>query len=281
MIYTKYNQQLERSFFMDECAMPPPVPDDEVFGIGEESGHSPSPRSAIRSQSSVGNRSALETSSAVKKVPQSDRTAEHDGEKPVKDKRCETKCVDDHSDPLRSYQKFEDDSIFEPQGSQLKVANLPLDNQFRLALDGTVLSVSPSVKYSLPYLETEAGRNCPLRKFLPKQIYWSPQFGPDRSSSTSKKGFLQTDVPKKVPSLSSNLQEFETDHQIHPFLTVKIMGPSKNYIEVQTLLADFRAQGEMFGKGFLRKSNEGMGTLSRLDDQDIMPSNEDRLVGNC
>ena len=33
-----------------------------------------------------------------------------------------------------------------------------------------------SVQFSVPYLETETGRNCALRKFFPQEIFWSAQF---------------------------------------------------------------------------------------------------------
>lgn len=40
----------------------------------------------------------------------------------------------------------------------------------------------------MPYLETERGRNCALRKFFPDEIFWSAQFdmpAPDSNSSSS------------------------------------------------------------------------------------------------
>jgi hypothetical protein len=43
-------------------------------------------------------------------------------------------------------------------------------------------------QFAVPYLETERGRNCALRKFLPDTIFWSAQFdmlAPESSSSVS------------------------------------------------------------------------------------------------
>jgi hypothetical protein len=31
-------------------------------------------------------------------------------------------------------------------------------------------------QFTVPYLETETGRNCALRKFFPDEIFWSAQF---------------------------------------------------------------------------------------------------------
>lgn len=43
-------------------------------------------------------------------------------------------------------------------------------------------------QFAVPYLETERGRNCALRKFLPDTVFWSAQFdmlAPESSSSSS------------------------------------------------------------------------------------------------
>jgi len=45
-------------------------------------------------------------------------------------------------------------------------------------------------QFTVPYLETERGRNCALRKFLPDTVFWSAQFdmlAPESSSSSSAK----------------------------------------------------------------------------------------------
>ena len=48
--------------------------------------------------------------------------------------------------------------------------------RFKKALDNIVLSTSPYIKMKLPYLETETGSKCELRKYFTEEIYWSTHF---------------------------------------------------------------------------------------------------------
>lgn len=97
--------------------------------------------------------------------------------------RAHGESVSDKSDPLHQYLNEDDDAdeVFSeqplsPSGQCLSVADLPLLNKFKKALEGTILSVSPYLKFSIPYLETEVGRNCELRRFFPKEMYYSAYF---------------------------------------------------------------------------------------------------------
>jgi hypothetical protein len=52
-------------------------------------------------------------------------------------------------------------------------------------------------QFTVPYLETEPGRNCALRKFFPDEIFWSAQFdtvagGGSCSSSNSSSAKVVT-----------------------------------------------------------------------------------------
>ena len=88
-------------------------------------------------------------------------------------RKVESTCLTDQSDPLQSYQKSHDDSIFQ---SSLEMAEQK--NRFKLkkALENVILSVSPYIHYDLPYLETEQGSKCELRRYFPEEIYWSHHF---------------------------------------------------------------------------------------------------------
>lgn len=99
------------------------------------------------------------------------------------EQRAHGESVSDKSDPLHQYlnEDDNDDEVFpeqplSPNGQCLSVADLPLSNKFKKALEGTILSVSPYLKFSIPYLETEIGRNCKLRRFFPKEMYYSAYF---------------------------------------------------------------------------------------------------------
>ena len=88
-------------------------------------------------------------------------------------RKVESTCLTDQSDPLQSYQKSHDDSIFQ---SSLEMEEQK--NRFKLkkALENIILAVSPYIHYDLPYLETEQGFRCELRRYFPEEIYWSHHF---------------------------------------------------------------------------------------------------------
>nr|CAD7398245.1 unnamed protein product [Timema poppensis] len=180
------------------------------------------------------------------------------------EKRMNVESVSDFSDPLHLYLSLDDDvfSTGQQNGQQLSVAELPLSNHFRKALDDTILSASPflkgiyvqlengrgveSEKYptkkvlyrwplecQVPYLETEAGRNCALRRFFPDEIFWSAQFNSSSDTNTN--------------SRANNGMEMamQPDNKLlprHEFVSAKITS-SADSKEVQTLLAHFRACG--------------------------------------
>nr|CAD7457165.1 unnamed protein product [Timema tahoe] len=151
------------------------------------------------------------------------------------EKRMNVESVSDFSDPLHLYLSLDDDvfSAGQQSGQQLSVAELPLSNHFRKALDETILSASPFLKFTVPYLETEAGRNCVLRRFFPDEIFWSAQFNSSSDTNTN--------------SRANNGMEMamQPDNKLlprHEFVSAKITS-SADSKEVQTLLAHFRACG--------------------------------------
>ncbi|XP_047111766.1 1-phosphatidylinositol 3-phosphate 5-kinase [Schistocerca piceifrons] len=159
---------------------------------------------------------------------------------PPDDRKMNVESISDFSDPLHSYLNLEDDvfSTDSQNGPSLSVSELPLCNRFRKALDDTILSGSPYIKFAVPYLETEAGRNCTLRRFFPEEIFFSEQFcSSDRNANRN--------------SLSANCSvNHEYNHAVktakvkpqHPFVKAKLTSPAGSR-EVQALLAHFRACG--------------------------------------
>ena len=83
----------------------------------------------------------------------------------------------DGSDPLLGYQNTRDESIFHSDASRtLKEIKQTRYKLFRRALDGVHLTVSPYLKYHVPFIETDKGAKCATRKFLPEYIFWSQLF---------------------------------------------------------------------------------------------------------
>lgn len=155
------------------------------------------------------------------------------------EKRIYGESISDRSDPLHQYLNEEDEegNVLDrtsPNGQCLSVADFPLFNKFKKALEGTVLSVSPYLKFSIPYLETELGRNCLLRSFFPREIYYSTQF-------------LDKVKEIRTNSVSTNEQQSENPRANvrlklqHPFVQARLT--SYDSRDVQNMLANFRACG--------------------------------------
>ncbi|XP_047360824.1 1-phosphatidylinositol 3-phosphate 5-kinase isoform X1 [Vespa velutina] len=156
----------------------------------------------------------------------------------IEEKRIYGESISDHSDPLHQYLNEDEEDVFDqtsPNGQCLSVADLPLLNKFKKALEGTVLSMSPYLKFSVPYLETEPGRNCILRTFFPKEIYYSEQFLDKTKETRTSSISVEQNVPDK-PLLNLKLKPR------HPFIEAKLTTDVESK-EVQALLAHFRACG--------------------------------------
>ncbi|XP_023718004.1 1-phosphatidylinositol 3-phosphate 5-kinase isoform X3 [Cryptotermes secundus] len=166
------------------------------------------------------------------------------------EKRMNVESVSDFSDPLHLYLNLEDEVFSVGNQStgfgQLSVAELPLTNRFRKALDDTILSSSPYLQFTVPYLETERGRNCALRKFFPDEIFWSAQFdmpAPGSNSSSSTKVITNGEATDMIScnEVDSRFKEMKLLAQ-HPFVSAKLTS-AVDSCEVQSLLAHFRACG--------------------------------------
>ncbi|XP_063222322.1 1-phosphatidylinositol 3-phosphate 5-kinase isoform X2 [Bacillus rossius redtenbacheri] len=153
------------------------------------------------------------------------------------DRRVNVESVSDFSDPLHLY-LGQDDEVFAsspPPVQELSVAEIPTANYFRKALDETILSASPFLKFTVPYLETEIGRNCELRKFFPKQIFWSSQISElseSRCHRQETSGHHEAETMQKEVKLLAK----------HQFVDAKLTAAAESR-EVQTMLAHYRACG--------------------------------------
>ncbi|KAK9307472.1 hypothetical protein QLX08_002112 [Tetragonisca angustula] len=154
------------------------------------------------------------------------------------EKRIYGESISDRSDPLHQYLNEDEEDVFSqtsPNGQHLSVADLPLLNKFKKALEGTILSVSPYLKFSIPYLETETGRNCILRSFFPREIFYSAQF------EDKVKEIKTVNVSAEQSATESSLTKLKLKPQ-HPFVQARLTTDVDSR-EVQALLANFRACG--------------------------------------
>lgn len=223
MLYVAFNWRLEFAFLTDEHAQPPAqsqlTEDDIENETTEENGVVPNKCPLIADQ--VGEPKVS--------VGPEDST-----------KKVEMSCVEDFSDPLHTLLNAdEDDSALTEHRLSLKTQVLPLSNSFKLALDSTILCCSPFIRLTLPYLKTEAGRRCELRKFFSDEIYWSPKTCDTEEVWTK----MEPDDSPLSALNAKNMQEKVVILPYHPFTFQKLSSSLWESAEAEALLADFRARG--------------------------------------
>ena len=73
--------------------------------------------------------------------------------------------------------------------------------EFRAALGRQLISISPRVKYNVPYLQTAAGRQADVRQYLSSVIYWSVQF------ASKPRKVCYPEIPSKEYKLAEEMAE--------------------------------------------------------------------------
>uniref|UniRef100_A0A146LP56 1-phosphatidylinositol-3-phosphate 5-kinase n=3 Tax=Lygus hesperus TaxID=30085 RepID=A0A146LP56_LYGHE len=219
LLFAYYNARLEVSYHMDSLAELPPTSKEEFLldSLDEQ----PTADRLI---------SPDEIYTPTKRVNAEDKPSKPSQETP----KSLSETVSDLSDPLRSTWRTGDE--LESNKEYLALVEVPNEpNSFKKALDDNLLSVSPFLKFSLPYLETEVGRSCALRSFFGQRLYWSPQLCDDYPKQRS------STIIEEIPTTIQRLENTKLK-EIHPFVLTKLTQPSDS-VEVQTLLANFRAVG--------------------------------------
>ncbi|XP_076042433.1 1-phosphatidylinositol 3-phosphate 5-kinase fab1 isoform X3 [Oratosquilla oratoria] len=261
MIYAVYNWRLERSYIMDEFALIPPLPsesfelDDQVFeertcndGTGVDTEEqieteSEEMKEVDSADSSVlnakENNGDVNPNQSVKMYQNMEFLLPPDG-KYEKNKIVET--ISDFSDPLHSYLNAgTSPSDCYPMNSPpkaLAVAELPFSNTFRKALDDNILSCTPYMRFNVPYLETEVGRNCHLRSYFSEKIYFSSCL--EKEKAVRRPRFSEKEG-KEVRDENENVEI----RPVHEFIVMKITKDARDK-DFRAKLADFRARGGQY-----------------------------------
>lgn len=170
LLFARYNWRFELSFLLNEFARPP-SPKPNIF---DSKDYSPCGDIILGADKATASDTASpiidgreRTYSGTQQRPKSVRC-----DKKPDDKAITKENVQDFSDPLRA-------TVIAPAVPETTVTfavEQPCDNRFRTALNSTILSVSPFVQFSLPYLETEGGKKCALRSRFPANLYYSKQW---------------------------------------------------------------------------------------------------------
>ena len=139
--------------------------------------------------------------------------------------------------------------------------------EFQKAMQEQILSISPGVRLTTPYLQTVEGRKADARKYLPKVIYWSNKFdcGPTRdgkrklssNKSLSLSGLSGTNLTMGLNGgqasestgegngiLPDRYQPSYKSVSAHP-LTTSIFLLHANTNEMKSALADYRARASL------------------------------------
>ncbi|XP_071531520.1 1-phosphatidylinositol 3-phosphate 5-kinase isoform X2 [Panulirus ornatus] len=282
MIYAVYNWKLERAFLMDEFITISPLPsesfdlEDQVFEDDFRRNNMVESLDQERSSRKGSNENDTDIKSdllystqyventkeiSFKECLQKDSVSSS-GETSVplaetSDRAKVSQTVSDFSDPLHSYLNSgvsPQEGPVEPSHHSLSVTELPFSSNFRKALDETILSCSPYLKYSVPYLESEVGRNSILRRYFQKNLYFSVQLEKDYIMRRPR--FSEMDV-KEVKDKNHNVEIRSS----HAFIKLK---QTKEAVDkdFQAVLADFRARG-----GQMRNTCKCEGLLMEPRDQ--------------
>lgn len=257
MVYAVYNWRLERAFLMDEYTLIPPLPsesfdlEDQVFEeelkTGAKAG-SLDLEPVTKNSKSTARKEDGETPSAERGAANRSRSlnsqrdpVSSSGEVSVSssgtsDKAKLSQTISDFSDPLHSYLN----SGTSPQETPLDSTHTSLSvtefsNTFRKALEDTIFSCSPYLKYTVPFFETEAGRNCILRKYFQKDLYFSVLLEKDKF--TRKPRFSEMEV-KESKDENENVK-LKLPHEFTKIKITTTIGDK----DVRAMLADFRARG--------------------------------------
>ena len=127
--------------------------------------------------------------------------------------------LNDQSDPLHIYQKNHDDAIFHSSVT-LQEKTQKRFAKFRNVLFESSLSMSPYLKYDVPYLDTEVGSSSIIRKFFPEDLYWSKYFEPVSHREKKKYVDRETDPPCKPASPWCDIEITKP----HPLILTQITG---------------------------------------------------------
>ncbi|XP_053606832.1 putative 1-phosphatidylinositol 3-phosphate 5-kinase isoform X2 [Plodia interpunctella] len=135
--------------------------------------------------------------------------------------------IQDFSDPLHSRLSVDDEVFLPKEEVILKADDTHTD---RWTTDDVVLSMSPNVIIPAPYLETEAGKRCSLRAYLPRVSAASqPRVTPHTPKSEQRR-------------LSRPNQPSVVLKEMHPFIKNPITSPADDPAN-KAALAHFRATG--------------------------------------
>ena len=193
----------------------------------------------------------------------------------------------DSNEPRQEEEKDEayiqDESEEEDEEAHMKLAYPPShtsEQAFQNILKTHLISTSPCVTFSVPYLQTDRGMLADIKNYLPHILYWSNCFHPKGSNQYDETVSLNpvyTPIrPRaysrsRIHSHSSNDIEHSWKHSYksvsaHPLTSATFLLPASSN-EVKAALADFRARASLLDEPncfFFPSAKKGTDTTSQL-----------------
>ncbi|KAF7268563.1 hypothetical protein GWI33_018316 [Rhynchophorus ferrugineus] len=263
LLLATYNWRLEKSFLMDEFALPP---SSKIEFLDDSREHSPEfPKPKVSLDDLMVDEHQKGAASEERKDPSHERKNAT--------QKFVAESVSDCTDPLQASFDANKPHFQSITHETLSVAQLPFSNNFKKYLEDSILCISPYIIFPIPYLETDSGKKSKLRRFFYKDLYFSEQF--DGNVRNKKRN---VDAEKNV-AYNGN----RNVHSLHPFQVAQITNVENN--DIQNLLAHFRACGGQYRKKELldiTNANEERAIFKEKRDErrkDVLdPTNHQRLA---
>ncbi|XP_066263826.1 1-phosphatidylinositol 3-phosphate 5-kinase-like isoform X13 [Branchiostoma lanceolatum] len=241
MVYMCYHSRLEISFLMDEFAMPPGQPDTKG---------SP-PHTALAPNSRQKDKLAAKENPSEEKSSEKEKHAKMPLKEvvigsPEEESPLEANIQADFAHPLQ--RNWRSASYVEVGDRETQLTSLI--SQFETEVSKRKLCTSPFLQQDMPYLLTDEGNRCVLRKYFPTQVFWSGRFEltPEREKQLERersKLYELEPMRGKENSLHFNSRYSTSGVNIvppHSFLSGPLKDPITNQ-QTAALLAEFRALG--------------------------------------
>ena len=142
-----------------------------------------------------------------------------------------------------------------------------LNRNFKLLIDDLILSISPFIRYHMPYLLTE-NNACPLKVYLPAD--YVHYFKSNILLQDTQTALAHLPSPQQIDtqSISSSGSNFDSGNNVHEFLLMHLTKSFDN-VEIKKMYADYKSRG-----GIAADLNKKRLILSGLDNTDLTSSSK-------
>ena len=248
-LHMAYNSFLESSFLADGFAL---LPEAELKSIqASAAGYHSIPNTPEWSLYSIDHTAQLPLE--VSMSEQKDLTLGFDSKCPSL-----LKCENQEETSITNAIAAEQGSSAHPEGNLKHLSDIPLTptQGFSAALKSCILTISPNIRFTVPYLLTETMVHADVHQYLSKDTYWSKAFKPARKqvdaaeneNPTNTSSVEQKCLPaKSKPSVATHAPHNYKSMSEHAFTTSIFMTRASSN-DMKAALADYRARAGHFGE---------------------------------